>query len=77
MHVGSCFIDKSDKIGECCPAVMWLLLFELKRKENHVKACRNVNISFSTLDAVLTVMYATGLPESSTPQRSGLDSEPR
>lgn len=56
---------------------MWLLLFELKRKENHVKDCRNVTSSFSALDAVLTVMYATGLSESSTPQRSGLGSEPR
>lgn len=56
---------------------MWLLSFELKRKENRVKLCRKVCSSFSTLDAVLTVMYATGLSESSATQRSGLDSEPR
>lgn len=59
---------------------MWLLLFELKSKENHVKRCRNEQKSYQllrTLEAVLTVMYATGLSESSTPQRSGLDSEPR
>lgn len=55
---------------------MRLLLFELKRKEKRVKDSRSLSSS-SRRDAVLTVMYATGLSESSTPQRSGLGSEPR
>lgn len=57
-------------------AVMWLLLFKLKRKENQVKHSEKVTSSISTLDAVLTLLSASGLSESSTPQRSGLDSEP-